>query len=212
MATLSWIHVAQRLQAIAQSGLAYAESPYDRERYEEVARIAVSMLTGGDAELEHLAAEAFARERGYATPKVDVRGAVFREGKILLVREREDDRWTLPGGWADVGISAAESVEKEVWEEAGLVVKARRLLAVWDRNKHGHPAHPFHVYKLVFACEAVEDGEKAGGAIASEHEISDVAYFAEQEIPPLSLTRIMPEQIARIFEFLRRPDLPTEFD
>ena len=206
MDTLSWINIAQRLQSMAQTGLTYAENPYDRERYRELSRMAMSMLAGEEPERVQLAANLFANERGYATPKVDVRGAVFRDGKILLVREREDGLWTLPGGWADVGISAAESVVKEVREEAGLVVRAQKLLAVWDRNKHPHPPHAFHIYKLVFHCED-DGGEPAGG-----DETLDAAFFTEDEIPPLSLTRILPEQIARIFEYVRHPDWPTAFD
>ncbi|HEY3841114.1 MAG TPA: NUDIX hydrolase [Bryobacteraceae bacterium] len=206
MATLSWINIAQRLQSIAQTGLTYAQDPYDRERYEEIAGIAMSMFAGGQPEHIQLAAKLFADETGYATPKVDVRAAIFRDGKILLVREREDGCWTLPGGWADVGISPAESVEKEVREEAGLAVKARKLLAAWDRNKHPHPPHAFHIYKLVFDCEIIS------GAPAAGSETSEAAFFGENEIPPLSLTRILPEQIARIFEHLRHPDWPTEFD
>ena len=156
------IDLAQRLHAIGQTGLTYAKDPYDRERYDELLRLGSLMLAGPEPESVRLASDLLKLERGYATPKVDVRAAIFQEQKVLLVREREDDRWTLPGGWADVGLSPAECVEKEVREEAGLIVKARRLLAVWDRNKHPHPPLPFHVYKLVFHCEIT------GGALGAE--------------------------------------------
>jgi ADP-ribose pyrophosphatase YjhB (NUDIX family) len=206
MASLSWINVAHRLQSMAQTGLTFAQDPYDRERYQELAQLGASMLAGEEPERMQLAADLFALERGYATPKVDVRAAVFLEGRLLLVREREDGGWTLPGGWADVGLSPAECVEKEVREEAGMLVKARKLLAVWDRNKHPHPPHPFHIYKLVFRCEIV------GGSPAAGIETTDVGFFTEDEIPPLSLTRILPEQIRHIFEHARHPDWPTDFD
>lgn len=206
MASLSWIDLAHRLQAIGQTGLTYVKDQYDRERYEELIRLGSSMMAGPAPEPIRLAHDLFRLETGYATPKVDVRAAIIEEQKILLVREREDGRWTLPGGWADVGLSPAECVEKEVREEAGLIVKARELLAVWDRNKHPHPPLPFHVYKLVFRCEV------HGGSLMAEGETSDVGFFRDDEIPPLSLTRILPAQIQLIFELVRHPERQTIFD
>jgi len=206
MAPSSWVSLAQKLQSIAQTGLAYARDPYDRERYEELARIGASMLAGPELQRLEIAEELFARERGYATPKVDVRGAVIQEGKLLLVRESEDHCWTLPGGWADVGLSPAQSVEKEVREEAGLIVKTRRLIAVWDRNKHPHPPHLFHIYKLVFQCDVL------GGSPEAQGETTGVGFFREDEIPPLSLTRILPAQIRYVFEHARHPEWATVFD
>ena len=206
MPSLSWIDVAHRLQSLAQTGLTYAQDGYDRERYQEIAEMSASMLAGPEPERVRIAAELFALERGYATPKVDVRAAVFQDGRLLLVREREDGGWTLPGGWADVGLSPAACVVKETREEAGLIVTVRKLLAVWDRNQHPHPPHPFHIYKLVFHCDI------AGGAPAAGIETSDVGFFAEDQIPPLSLTRILPGQVRRIFEHARHPDWPADFD
>jgi ADP-ribose pyrophosphatase YjhB (NUDIX family) len=143
-------------------------------------------------------------------PKVDVRGAVFDEsGRVLLVREISDsDRWTLPGGWADVNQSPSEGVIREVREEAGVAVTVRKLAAVYDRALHGHmPPHPFHVYKLFFICDVV------GGAPQPGSETSEVAFFAENAIPEdLSVARILPHQISRLFEHARRSDLPTDFD
>jgi ADP-ribose pyrophosphatase YjhB (NUDIX family) len=206
MASFSWIDLAQRLQAMGQTGLTYARDQYDRERYDELIRLASSMMAGPEAEPVRLACDLLKLERGYATPKVDVRAAIFQEQKILLVREREDDCWTLPGGWADVGLSPAECVEKEVREEAGLIVKARKLLAVWDRNKHPHPPLPFHVYKLVFHCETL------GGSLVAEGETTGVGFFGEDELPPLSLTRILPAQIQLIFDHVRHSERPASFD
>lgn len=202
----AWIQIAQRIQAIAQTGLNYAVSPYDVERYGELSAIAAAMIAGPEpAEIDR-ARFVFAGERGYATPKIDVRAAVFQQDRLLLVREREDGAWTLPGGWAEVGQSAAESVEREVREESGYLVKAVRLLACWDRNKHPHPAIPFHAYKLVFRCELV------GGAPSASSETSEVDFFAEDRIPALSLTRILPEQIQFVFSSLRDPTAPTVFN
>jgi len=201
-----WYSVAQRIQAVAQTGLAYATDAHDLDRYRELSAIAASMMAGPEPERIALAAELFATGRGYATPRVDVRAAVFQENRLLLVRERADGRWALPGGWAEVGQSGAESVEREVREESGYVVKAVKLLACWDRNKHPHPPIPFHAYKLVFRCELLS------GAATSGTETSEVGFFAEDQIPPLSLTRTLPEQVQFVFESLRSPEVPTAFD
>jgi ADP-ribose pyrophosphatase YjhB (NUDIX family) len=202
----NWISIGQRVQAIAQTGLTYASGPYDIERYSELSSIAAAMIAGPEPEKITLASSWFAAEAGYATPKVDVRAAVFQDNRLLLVRELEDGCWTLPGGWAEVGQSAAESVEREVHEESGYVVKAVKLLACWDRNKHPHPPIPFHAYKLVFRCELL------GGAPTASSETTEVGFFGENEIPVLSMTRTLPEQIRFVFESLRDPSAPTVFD
>jgi ADP-ribose pyrophosphatase YjhB (NUDIX family) len=200
------ISLAQRIQAIAQTGLAYAQNDYDAERYRELREIAAALMAGPEADVAALAAGLFAAERGYATPKVDVRAAVFRDGRLLLVREASDGGWTFPGGWAEVGQSAAESVEREVREESGYRVRAVRLLACWDREKHPHPPIPFHSYKLLFLCEIV------GGAPAASAETTAVGFFTEEEIPPLSTTRTLSEQIRFAFAAQRDPAAPTAFD
>lgn len=202
----TWITIAQRIQAIAQTGLTYATGPYDRERYSELAGIAAHMIAGPEPQRVALAARLFAIETDYATPKVDVRAAVFQNGRILLVRELEDGCWTFPGGWAEVGQSVAESVEREVREESGYLVKAVKLLACWDRDKHPHPAIPFHAYKLLFRCELV------GGSPSASSETTEVGFFAQDRIPPLSTTRTLPEQISFAFASLSDPDAPTVFD
>jgi ADP-ribose pyrophosphatase YjhB (NUDIX family) len=137
---------------------------------------------------------------------VDVRAAVFKETRLLLVRERSDRLWTLPGGWAEVGQSAAESVEREVREESGYIVKAVKLVACWDRNKHPHPPIPVHAYKLLFRCELL------GGVATPSTETTEVGFFAEDEIPALSLTRTLPKQIGFVFQCLRNPDAAAAFD
>jgi ADP-ribose pyrophosphatase YjhB (NUDIX family) len=201
-----WLRWARRLQAIAQCGLAYAKDPYDRQRYEEVRSLASEMAGTCSAEQMPAVEALFAAECGYATPKVDVRAAVFSQRELLLVQEREDGGWTLPGGWADVGSSPRECVEREVREEAGLEVKAQRLVAVYDRNKYPHPPIAFHVYRLFFMCEIT------GGKCQTGIETCGVGFFAEHEIPRLSATRTLPEHVARMFEFAKHPEWPTYFD
>ena len=205
-----WLVWARELQAVAQTGLTFATNGYDRERYTAIRSLAAQiMATQSDADFGRVEA-LFAEQAGYATPKVDVRGAIFDENsRILLVREIADaGRWTMPGGWADVNQSPAESVIREVREEAGLEVRVRKLAAVYDRARHPHqPPHPFHVFKLFFICEVI------GGTPEPGTETSEVAFFAENEIPgDLSLGRVVPHQIARMFQHARHRDLPTDFD
>jgi ADP-ribose pyrophosphatase YjhB (NUDIX family) len=204
-----WLTWARELQALARAGLAFSRDPYDRERYEAIRRLAVRMLAAhSDAPADRIAA-LFAGETGYATPKVDVRAAVFdQDERILMVRETADGgRWTLPGGWADVNLSAAENAAKEAVEESGYRVAASKLAALWDRTRQGHPSGVFSCYKVFFVCE------RTGGAAATSHETSEVEWFAETELPQdLSLGRVLPHQIHRMFAHRRDPSLPTEFD
>ncbi len=200
-----WLDWARRLQALAHNGAVFAANPFDLERYEAIARIAGEILAAGSGQ-DLAAVDLFAMEEGYVTPKVDVRGVVFRDGALLLVRERADNLWTLPGGWADVGQSPAESVVREVYEESGYQARAVKLLAVYDRNRHSHTPHPFYIYKLFFRCELL------GGAPAASIETSEVGFFPENEIPALSITRTTPGQVARMFEHARHPDWPADYD
>lgn len=201
-----WVEWVQKLEAIAQNGLTYSENPYDIERYKWLREITAEIIaTYSNAEPSYVL-DLFSREVGYMTPKVDVRGVVFRDDEILLVKEREDGCWTLPGGWADIGDSPSEAVEKEVREESGYTARATKLLAVYDRTRQGHPPLAHSVYKLFFLCEIVS------GSPSGSIETEEVNFFRENEIPQLSLTRVMPSQITRFFEHYRHPDWPTDFD
>ncbi len=203
----AWLGWATRLQAIAQNGLLYARDPFDQERYASLQTIAAEMMAAGsDVPVEKIET-LFGEQVGYATPKVDVRGVVFRDDRILLVRELSDGGWTLPGGWADPLESPSEAVVREVREESGFETVAEKLLAVYDRSKHPHePPFPFHVYKLFVGCR-LTGGEAAGGI-----ETNGVAFFAEVALPPLSVSRVTEGQIRRFFAHQRHPDWPTDFD
>lgn len=202
-----WIELARRLQALAQNGLAYCKDPYDRERYEEIQRLAAEMMAAS-AGLPDGAAilNLFKAEEGYATPKIDVRAAVFDRERILLVRERADGLWTMPGGWADVGDSPSSAAIREVKEESGYDVAVKKLAALYDRDKHGHPWMPYHVYKLFFICDL------RGGAAVDTLETNGVGFFDEDAIPPLSLSRVTPIQVQHMFDHHRNPEWPTSFD
>jgi ADP-ribose pyrophosphatase YjhB (NUDIX family) len=209
MSEPDWLGWAREMQALAQTGLTFARDPYDRERYEALQLLAARMMAAlGGADLSAVTA-LFAAQEGYATPKLDVRGAAFDgAGRILMVREVQDSgRWTLPGGWADVNLTPAENVAREVLEESGFVVRVRKLAAVWDRTRQGHGPSPFSAAKLFFVCEIV------GGAAATSLETSEVGFFAEHALPDeLSTGRVLPRQLRRMFEHVRAPDLATDFD
>jgi len=207
MTNPQWLTWARQLQAIAQSGLAYCKDKFDIERYHQICTLAAEMMTTGvplpsATPIERL----FADQSGYATPKIDVRVAAFREGKILLVREVSDDRWTLPGGWADVGESPSVAAARETREESGYEVQVTKLAAFYDRDLHGHPPFAFHSYKAFFLATV------SGGSVKASHETSDAKFFVEEELPPLSLSRVTPGQVTHMFEHLHNPALPTSFD
>jgi ADP-ribose pyrophosphatase YjhB (NUDIX family) len=202
-----WLTWSRQLMAIAQNGLTYVENHFDRERYEQVRQIAAAMMAEQSDMDCRKVVDLFSGEVGYATPKVDVRGVVFQEDKILLVKEREDGLWTLPGGWADVNESPQEAVVREVVEESGYRTRAEKVLAVWDRAKHPHtPLFPYHIYKIFILCELV------GGDAATSPETEEVGFFADNGLPDLSVSRVTAGQIARLFEHHRHPNMQTDFD
>jgi ADP-ribose pyrophosphatase YjhB (NUDIX family) len=200
---LEW---ARRLQAIAQTGIAYPEpTEYDRERYAEVRRIAAEMLsTNGDMETLD---EQLAREIGHATPKLDVRGAVFRGDEILLVRDRAEGWWTLPGGWVDVGESPSDAVAREIREESGYDTRAVKLLALYDRDRHAFRPHLWHIWKAVFLCELRGDEQ---GELGSETD--DARFFPRSGLPEQLHAPATRALIDRIFEHRANPEWPTDFD
>jgi ADP-ribose pyrophosphatase YjhB (NUDIX family) len=202
-----WLDWAQRLQAISQTGLTYCRDPFDTERYEAIREIAAEIMAKGTGLTDaSFITNLFKGEVGYATPKVDVRAAVFDQDRVLLVREREDGCWTLPGGWADIGCSPSLNVIREVREESGYESEVLKLAAVYDRNLHGHPPIPFYTYKLFFISRLI------GGMTAHSIETDGVDFFDENGIPQLSLTRVTPTQIRHMFEHYRHPEWPTSFD
>jgi len=201
-----WLGWAQRLQAIAQDGLTYGQDVYDRERYELLQELAAEIYAEGSGAPLKVIRGLFAEQAGYATPKVDVRGAAFRDGRVLLVQERSDGLWTLPGGFADPGFSPTENVEREMWEESGFTARAVKLALVHERARHTTLSHAFSIYKLCFVCELT------GGAAQESVETAAVGFFAPDALPPLSEGRMTAAQLERMFVHWRNPDLPTEFD
>jgi ADP-ribose pyrophosphatase YjhB (NUDIX family) len=201
-----WLRWAQRLQAIAQTGLAYAKDPYDRERYLELRGLAVEIAAAGTGAPAEDVRVAIASGLGYPTPKVDVRAVVFRGEELLLVRERRNGRWTFPGGWADAGDTPAAAAERETLEESGYRVRASKVLALLDKARHEHPPSVDYTYKVLIGCRL------EGGEPATSHEIDAVGFFARSALPELDLDRTTPGQVELAYAHLAEPARPTDFD
>lgn len=207
MAEPSWLKVGRELEAIAQTGLTFSKDAYDLQRFERIRELAAALMAQGAMDDAQRIVGLFQQEWGYPTPKVDVRGAVIVEGRILMVREASDGRWALPGGWAEVNQSAAECVVREIAEETGYETRAIKLAAVWDRDRQGHhPPNPASIYKLFFICEFL------GGEARKSIETTEIGFFSPDALPQLSTGRILAAQIHRMFEHLNDPSLPADFD
>jgi len=192
-----WLAYAKRLQAIASTGLHYTKDEFDRERYREIGEIANGMLAElGNVPIGRIQGLVSEFAKGYATPKVDVRGALIEDGKILLVRERSDNRWSLPGGFADVGRSASENVTKEIQEEAGISVSVRSLYAVRHKAKGNYEPDARDFYKLFFLCDR-EDGDQP----TAGQETIEAGFFPRFQLPELSLARVTSDDIEAAFAF-----------
>jgi len=201
-----WLEWAREIQALAQTGHHYAENEYQRERYLRIVEVAAEIFSEhSELDYEPLL-DVFHAQIGYATPRVDVRGAVFRDGKILLVREREDGGWTMPGGWADVGDVPSKAAEREVFEEAGFIVQASKVVGVYDANRTG-PLELFHAFKVVFLCDLIE------GQARPSIETSEVGFFNPENLPGvLSGERTKPRQIEDAYAAYLDPNRETTFD
>jgi ADP-ribose pyrophosphatase YjhB (NUDIX family) len=200
---LEW---AREIQALAQTECHYAKDDFQRDRCRRMMEIAAEMISGNSGVDFLPLSNAFKSQIGYATPKIDVRAAVFQGKELLLVRERLDGGWTMPGGWADVGDTPSKAAEREVWEEAGFHVRARKVVGVYDANRV-NPLEVFHAFKIIFLCDIL-DGEPR-----TSTETSEVAFFSEESIPRnFSGERTALRHIQDVFAAYRDPGTPTAFD
>jgi len=201
-----WLEWAKELQSIAQAGLTYSRDVYDLERFEQIREISMEIMSQYTKVDQSILKNLFANETGYPTPKVDIRAVIFEDNKILLVKENSDDSWSLPGGWADIGLTPSEVAIKEVKEESGFDVKPVKLLGVLDKKCHPHPPSPYHVYKIFIQCEIIGGGPQTG------IETTAVGFFAENELPKLSEGRNTRSQIEMLFRQVNNPQEPVYFD
>lgn len=200
-----WLQWAMELQSLAQAGLFYGKDVFDRERYTRIREIAAEMLAHMSDIPVQTVAGLFCNEVGYQTPKLDTRAAVFQDGKILLVQER-NGKWALPGGWCDVGLSVGENTRKEVMEEAGLEVVPEKVIAVQDRARHNKPDYAYSICKIFVQCRSV------GGRFTENPETQDARYFEEDQLPELAEEKNTAEQITLCFQAHREEHWKTLLD
>jgi ADP-ribose pyrophosphatase YjhB (NUDIX family) len=202
-----FLRALRRLRAIAESGLFYGKDEYDRVRYAELGSISQELIAMLADAAPQQVREILPVRKVPATPVLDARAFVVHEGKVLLVKESVDLKWSLPGGWVEVNESLRESIEREVWEESGLRCTARRLLAVWDRDRHGHTPLAVHCYKLVVYCEVMDVG-----AFSANSETLEAGFFAVDALPELSLGRVTRAQIETAFKMVQEGTNDAQFD
>jgi ADP-ribose pyrophosphatase YjhB (NUDIX family) len=202
----SWLAWARELQALAQTGLTFTTGHYDILRYRRLIELAAEITAAHTGGLPVELTADFLKQPGYATPKVDVRGAVVRDGRILLVQERVDGKWCMPGGWADIDEVPSAMVAREVVEESGFSVEPRKIVGVFDANRSGTPREFFHAYKIVFLCDIV------GGEARGSDETLAADFFPFDSLPPLSSSRTHERHLAEVREHLLNPGRPAAFD
>jgi ADP-ribose pyrophosphatase YjhB (NUDIX family) len=203
--TPKWLAWAQEIFSLSQSGLTYSGNPYDIERYKRLQEITAEIIASQSELSKESVLYSFSMQAGYITPKVDVRGAAVQDGKILLIQERADNKWAMPGGWADLGNSPASVAEREVWEESGFRVKAEKVVAVIDANRI-EPMEFYHAYKIIFLCRLLE------GEPRTSHETLAVDFFDPDHLPPLSSYRTDEKMIQEVFAHIADPGRPAAFD
>ncbi|MGV8949311.1 MAG: NUDIX hydrolase [Candidatus Paracaedibacter sp.] len=201
------IEIVTELQALAQTGIAYSKDEYDIGRYERILEISAELLSPHSNYSYEDIIELFTKDSGYATPKIDVRGAVFKDSKLLHVREKSDGLWSMPGGWADVNLSPSENVLKEIKEETGYQCKVTKLIGVYDKKKSNRPGRWPHVYKIFFMCELI-DALRAPLC----DEILETGFFKLEKIPPLSEGRVSRYQVEKSFIYYNTQKLETYFE
>lgn len=201
-----WLEWAARLQSIAQAGLAFGENQYDIDRYQQIRTLSVEIVQEYTGISHEKIRDLFAADTGYQTPKVDIRASVFKDDKILMVREKIDGAWSLPGGWADINTSVSESAVRECLEEAGAKVLPRRVIAIHQADKHFEFAYPYTIYKIFVECDLIDNN------FSANTETLAADFFAIDSLPPLSNERNTREQIELCFEAKKHEWFETVFD
>ena len=201
-----WLEWAREIQQLCQTGLAFSESEYDTQRYTRLSEIAAEITASHSDISKNELTENFLAHPGYATPKVDIRAAIIENGKILLVQEKMDNKWAMPGGWADVGESPVTAIIRETKEESGVDIMPNKIIGVYDANRNGRPLEFFHAYKIVFLCERI------GGNLETSNETIAVNYFDFDSLPELSTARTNKKHLKDILTNINNPTLPTIFE
>lgn len=201
------LQLIKRIKALAETGLVYAQNDFDRERYQELREIGMKLMSSASGQPLEVLEDFFMPVSDYPTVKVDVRGFVLNGAdEILMAKESVDGKWTIPGGWADVGDSPSEAVVKEILEETGLTAEVVRLLAVYDKKCHPHPPQPFYIYKLNFLCRIT------GGTLKHGFDMQGASFFSLEALPELSKDRILKSQLEHLFQLTKSNGTDVYFD
>lgn len=201
-----WLDWARQIQSLSQTGLAFASNNYEVERNKKLLDLSTEIVAAYTNLQQEDINVVMMEQPGYATPKIDVRSAVFKNGEILLVQESTDECWAMPGGWADVGDYPSDVAVRETKEESGYDVVAKKVVGVFDANRSGRPLEFFHAFKIIFLCELI------GGRATSSSETLDVKFFPINSLPELSQNRTNLKHINEVLEHLKNPDRPAYFD
>jgi ADP-ribose pyrophosphatase YjhB (NUDIX family) len=201
--SLFWLDCSKKLEAIAKTGIFYSSNPYETERFEQIASIANDLISHYSNSEPQKVEMLYNMENGYVTPKTDIRSVVIKNKQILMVKEKADGKWTIPGGWADIGYTPFEVAVKETFEEAGLNVKPVRVLAIMDKKCHPHPPSPFYSYKIFILCKI------EGGVLQPGTETLEAKFFNITDLPPLSEERLTIDQLKIVIERAENPDILT---
>lgn len=201
-----WLNWAREIQSLAQTGLAFAPNHYEKERSTRLIELSAEIIEAYTNLESQNISKVLMEQPGYATPKVDVRAAIIRDEEILLVKEIADGKWSMPGGWMDVGDYPAKAAERETKEESGFIVKAKKLIGVFDANRNGRPLEFFHAVKLIYLCEIIS------GKPTISSETSEVKFFNLNSLPTLSQNRTNERHIAEIIEHIKNPNRQSFFE
>ncbi|MCF8105912.1 MAG: NUDIX hydrolase [Desulfohalobiaceae bacterium] len=203
---MKWLEWARELQALGQIGETFSRNEHEKQNFQRLQEIAAEIVAEHTCLDQQALLGSFSVQPGYATAKIDVRGAALSRGRVLLVRERSDGKWCLPGGWADVGEMPSEMVAREVLEESGFMVRPCKVIGVFDANREGRPMEFFHAYKIIFLCEIT------GGQARSSVETSAVDFFSFDDLPPLSFNRTNKRHLDEVEAHIREASRPAAFD
>lgn len=204
---MDYLNTFKKIKALAETGLVYAQNGYEIERNQELLDLSQQLMSAIANEPIETFDRYYLPPKEYPTPKVDVRALILNEkDEILLAKEVMDGRWSIPGGWADIGFSPSEVVIKEVEEETGLHSEVERVLAIYDKRCHPHRPQPWYVYKIMFLCKVT------GGELRGNFDIEEARWFALDNLPPLSEDRILESQIKELYHLAKHPELPVVCD
>jgi ADP-ribose pyrophosphatase YjhB (NUDIX family) len=209
-----WMIWAREIRAIAQTGLYFAldenanenNREFDQQRYTQLLELSADIIANHTDINKISLLRSFNLESGYVTPKIDVRAAIFDDDSILLVQDRIEGSWSMPGGWADVNELPSKMIEREVVEESGIISKTIKIVGIYEANHDREPVSVFHAYKIIFLCE------RLGGEPTCSEETSSVRFFPIDSLPELTGPRTNTRQVLEAYQHHINTSRPSYFE